>query len=415
MDMGTILAVLGILLAVVALPWVAARIDKTVRRWHHGRTGSYPNDAYLSGMSPVERLAKDRLYYFPKGWVNAVRLWGADADFVSASRLVARYTHELLVVPDELVSRREEIIQQRQREARENGRIFFDGPNTRLLDWRVTASERAGTGRELTQMELDLGPVGWYDFEYLNDAFRNVRSEAGLEAVYEYYVGISKMLKDGTVRHSKLSNMLDSAVTLVANDGFVGYQERSNRVGSVPGRLTSAVAENINRYLDDTDPSDVTRVFHGELDSAPSHNPPGNDYIPVGVPHPLSAVRRGVRSEISPRVADVVSDHHIKLIGLSFDLEALHPDALWAVFVDLPHNDILQFRRLAPGKEHIEGDLRFTPSTFESENTLHLLADERWIPAGKASCIRTIELIDAVRREKRAGYAAAFQYFREAD
>jgi hypothetical protein len=412
--MELVLSIVGLLLAVASLPFLSQWVTKLARRSRQRQKGAYCEPNYLARMSPVERFLKDRLYYYPGGWASAVRLWGADADYVTLHRMTVTYSHTELVVPPEISAQRDAIIQRRRRDAEENGSIFFNGPNTRLIDWRANASEAAGVAREKTCIELRLGPVGWYDYEYLNDAFRGELNQAGLERVYEYYLKASDMLRDGSVRGSKLSNILDNAVVLVTIDGFVGYQERSGRVATVPGRLTSAVAENTNRYLDDVDSSSL-RPIHEEADSEDTHETPGNDYVPMGTPHPFFAAMRGIGAEISPRLRARIGNLHLKLLGLSFDLEALHPDALYAAFIDLSHRQALEWRRRWPGKEHIEGTLRFTPATFDSDETLELLADQRWIPAGKAALVRTIELLEAVQTQHKAKFPETFRFLRDAE
>jgi hypothetical protein len=385
----------GLILAVAALPTVVRRLERRREVRHFNRQRVPDADASLSVMSPVEYLCRDRLYYHMDGWAKAVRLAGADDELIPMDRFEVSYVHTPLTIAPELRTARDDEVRRRLARANSGGKIFFDGPNTRLMQWRLSPREDPLVGREENVLKVDLGPVGWHDFEGLNGAFRARAKIEGLETLYEYYVGISSILRDGSVAESRLSNILDNAVTLVTSDGFVGYQIRSARVSLGEGSLTSSVAENTNRFLDDAE-ADAPLMLHNLKEGADGLS---GDYRPRGVPHPVAAVLRGFSSEVSPEIGPYIGLNNLYVTGLSFDLEGLHPTLLFSAFTRLSHTEVLDMRRRSPGSEHIEGMIYFVPASFEHEETREILSRDGWIPSGQASLIRALEVIRGRSRE----------------
>jgi hypothetical protein len=352
------------------------------------------DESDVETMSPVERLAKAKLYYYPGGWASAIRLFGAADDAVPWSRVEVNYVNVPVPQHPELLLYRKEAIERRRRQAEQNEQIFFNGPNARLVAWRASPRDHIGAARELNFLELTIGPVGWYDYEGLNDAFREIIPAIGSERTYEALIGTAALVRDGDPSKSVLSNILDNAVTLVTTDGFIAYQERGRRVASVPGKLTSAVAENINRYLDETDLLDQTKRLHllteiSEIDETTI----AADYAPTGVPHPFAAAERGIAWELSPRLLDEDGIARLRLTGLSFDLTALHPNALYILPVPFTHDEVINFCQSEPGKEWQEGKLLFMPAYGDLPETRAVLSAPTWVPAGKASVLRALELL----------------------
>lgn len=398
------LGIVGVLLAFATLPAVAQRFERRrdarrVERWSS-------IDPPPASMSTVEATCRDRLYYHIDGWVSALRLFGADDELIPATGLQVAYDATPFKIPPELRKTRDDVVQQKLSAASSTGQIYFDGPNTRLLRWRISPKDDTQVAREANTLEVHLGPVSWYDFEGLNGAFRAQPDAARPEQLYEYYVGLASLLQNGDVAASRLSNILDNAVSLVTCDGFVGYQERSHLVSLGGGLLTSSVAENTNRFLDDASPNDPLFLYNrdNELSDAPT------DYQPKGVPHPLAAVIRGIGSELSPELAANLNLANLYITGISFDLHGLHPSLLFAVFLDLSHPEVLDIARKYPGIEHVEGSLKFIPASLDSGETRSVLRSADWIPSGQASVIRALEVTRGLARRHRTSGTEAIRY-----
>lgn len=403
------LAVISIIFAVVSHPGIARRIERYLAKRRALRTKTYFTAEMESSMDEVEVYAREGIYFFPGGWARAVRLWGADGQNARANEVQIEYVHQAFSRQLELAAAARDAIEKRQEAARLSGKKFFDGPNTRLLGWSANPIDGPGVAREREVVRLKLAPIGWYDYTGLNDALR-VKKSTGILPLYQYYAGLDHVVRDGSVSQSKLSNILDTATTILTKDGFAVYQVRGNAVSAAAERLTSTVAENINRWMDDSDPLNFESLKNPEWAQSRDEQP-DNTYAPVGVPHPFAAVRRGLLSEVSPRLERFLRPGSIRLTGLSFDLEVMHPDALFVAFIDATRSEIEAARHEEPGDEHREGLIKFIPASFDDDETLEVMKSDRWVGAGLASLIRAIQVVDAARRENRWSYSRAFSHF----
>ena len=174
--------------------------------------------------------------------------------------------------------------------------------------------------------------------------------------------------------------------------------------------LTSAVAENINRYLDDSSLSEPRVLINAQPERAEAPPDIALDarYVPAGVPDPFAAVRRGLSSEISPQVSDFVPDEAIKITGIAFDLDIYHPTLLFCIFAPLSHDELLEISRREPGREAYEIVLHSVRADGRDKSTVSLLCDGDWVQTGKASAIRALEVIESIRRQRNCSYAEAF-------
>ncbi len=356
----------------------------------------------------VEEAARDKLYYHPGGWVRAVRLWGAEDVYFTEDRVRVEYEHVPLAIPPELAQARDRTIEAKKKRAEAIGQVFFDGPNTRLLDFRASPVDET-SALEVPALTLRLGPVGWYDYEGLDEAFRETQGDSPPLHVYRYYLKLDALIRDGDVSGSRLSNIMDNAVTIVTEDGHVLYGERSRRV-TYPGGLTCAVAENLNRYLDDADPrtGQLLNRLPSAADGLPENALDGS-YVPRGVPSPFAAARRGLSSEVSPRLDGLYPPSALKVTGLAFGFDILHPSLLFCVFVPASRDEILAMRAQEPGDEAYEQVLRSIPADRNSPEAARVLNLDNWAEGGKASLVRALELIHAVRRRRGCSFADAFQ------
>lgn len=345
-------------------------------------------------LSAIENIAKEKPYCYPGGYVSAIRLFGAQAECFQEERVHFFYEHTALEIDPDLAEMKEKHIAMKVKEAEAKGKQFFNGPNTRLLRWRANPRNDSNVGREEPVLEIHLGPCGWYDYEGLNGAVRTRVGPTAPRETLDYYLGLEDLLTNGSVGQCKLSNIIGTATTIVSSDGYVGFQKRSDRPSAVPRALTSSVAENINRFRDEAKGGKSKDLVHPEdLRERKEKVPAPSDYKPVGVPHPFAAARRGIRDELSPSLLQYVTTDELKLIGLDFDLASFHPDFLFIALFPIPHMQILQACREDPGVEYHEGQLGFVPADLSNKETKELLAVDTWIPSGKASLVRTLEII----------------------
>ena len=117
-------------------------------------------------------------------------------------------------------------------------------------------------------------------------------------------------------------------------------------------------------------------------------------------------------SELSPSLLKFIPGGSALLSGLSFDLGALHPNALFLVVVDLDTAGVAKLCRDDPGKEFYEGRLDFIPADGQDPSTAKVLRDPRWVAAGKASVIRALEVLHAIQRQQGCDLASAIAHVR---
>lgn len=342
-------------------------------------------------MLPLEKAARNRLYYYEGGHVPAIRLFGSDDEYIREDMLHVEYSRSPLKIDYELLKVAEEHIEKKEKEAVEKGQTFFNGPCTRLIGWRASPKSGPGAAGERKELSLDLGPVSWFEYEGLNGRMRDHSLHLTRKRA-EYYIGLSSLLREGSITGSRLSNVMDCGVTVLTSDGYIGYQERGNINSSVPGWYTSAVAENINRFLDDTSTDHAGALVNPEGTSTVADH----EYQPKGIPHPYATVKRGIREELSAKLLNVIPPNGIRVTGLALDLTSLGLSLLFMVLLDLPKREVLKLYRKRPGKDKDEGQLLFALPNSTEVTTQEVLAKEPWVPGGKASFVRSIELIESV-------------------
>ena len=364
-------------------------------------------------LTAVERYARHRLFFGPTGHASAVRLFGADDEFFAERYTRNIYRHEPYVSPLDLLPHRNRILQQKEEEAKKRGALLFNGPNTRLLEWRANPITSSDIATERRTLDLVLGPVGWFDYEGLNEAFREQTARGDVLEACLRYVGLEAVVENGSVSTCQLSNIVDTGSILLTRDGFFGYQKRGERVSAVPHSFTTGVAENINRHLDDADPNDSKKLFNPNPDGPLPDEACSNDYIPRGVPHPFAAVRRGLGEEVSRLLFPSVGPNAIKLMSVSFDLDVVHPNLLFLIAVDSTVEEVLRVARAQPGRDYFEGHLRFVRADAAAFAANADIAAGKWVPAGKAALFRALELVEALRSRRALTFGQAFELLRD--
>ena len=341
---------------------------------------------------------KSGLYHGRLGHVLALRLWGADDQFVPIDRVHVTYQHEPYIRPASLQEESQWFCRAKEVQCRASNIDFFDGPCARLLSWQAGTRDQQAAATEPVDMHLQLAPVSWYDYEGCNGARAADATMHHSAKFVEALVSLQRIFETGDISQNKLPNILDTATTVLTSDGYLAYTTRGPHI-TFSGKLTSAVAENINRYFDDTNDGDPTSLVHSKRSRYRSRLRRDRNYAPHGIPHPLAAALRGIEEELSPDLLKYIAPESLKVTGLCFDLGTFHPTLLLCVAVPLSAENIERLCLRHPGRDHRkEVRLSFVPS-YEDNPIQELLALPNWLPGGQASLYRAYELISALRRD----------------
>lgn len=320
-----------------------------------------------------------RMYQAAEGEIPALRLVGAYDEYFPASaiRVVCRDTPYLL--PHKMRESEDAIITTLTATAKSRNAPFFDGPHTRLMDFNFTNAKGAD---EQKILELTLGPIGWYHFS-VAEWHTNMASTPELAQ----WVDIERIRQTGSVVHTSLPNILDTATTLVTSDGVLIFSQRGSQVSAGSGLLTSAVAENIHVEKDHS----LSEAFNSDL------------------PSPFRAALRGIEEELSPMVLEAfLSDsRQLLCLGLSYSLVDYHPNILFLGVVPLSFAELLDMCKRHPGRDFFEGKLLGCSLTHSATELNSALRRSDWTGGGKASFFRAIEFIRAFSSKRGVSIQAA--------
>jgi hypothetical protein len=109
-------------------------------------------------------------------------------------------------------------------------------------------------------------------------------------------------------------------------------------------------------------------------------------------------------------MTDYVPDAGIKLTGFDFGLDTLQPFALWIVLVTLTAKQFEDQCVDDPGKASEEQEIRFVSAEFDAPETQQVLARKDWVPGGKASFVRAIELIAEIGQKQKIPATKVFDF-----
>lgn len=367
--------------------------------------GNAGSDGRGSATSPWLDL-REWLYNYPGGLVWAVQLWGSAHQSVDETSVRFKYTHEPIKPSVRNEPGYDELVKREKRKAVEHNGIFFNGPCARLLNFHVSPRDGSGVASEKPVMSLHLGPVGWYEYTFLRERYEKAGEIKDLGSKSAEMIDLAGLLQKGRASGSRTSNILDTATTLLTIDGYVAYQSRSSRVSASPFDLTSSVAENINRWKDECSYAhperlvDLTRWYSSAMEA-------DSNYPPEGFPNPFWTVRRGINDELAIGLHEHVLPGGLRLTGISFDLRAGHPDLLFVAFMDLTSEQIQRAYKERKGAEADEGRLRFVRPNFEDDELQAILAEQNWAAGGKASLVRAVQYLDAIRTIDKSDYSQA--------
>jgi hypothetical protein len=320
----------------------------------------------------LDSILRDRCYHFRGIHVPAVRIVGAAEEWFSSNEIIVKIEEIPYALPAILQSRRPAILAMLEESAHQNGQLFFNGQAVYLRDYAFTVHNRATEARSL---KITLGPLDFFDYavaRYFSDAIMEGRGAYRLSD----FLNVNDIAVGSKVRND-LSNIVDTATTLLTSDGVLIYSQRSQDVQIRPMWCTSAVAETMS----------------GTLDNVFLENPQRQ------LPAPFDTVLRGIREELSPRLCEIVIEQgfqSILCLGMSFDLEGFHPNLLFLVAMAKTFGEIQQLCREFPGRDFFEGKLIGCDIETGTEEMLNALANRSWTPGGVASVIRTLEFVNSI-------------------
>lgn len=322
------------------------------------------------------------------GFAQAIKLLGSGSACWSKDEVVVEYDH----IPFQIDEGAREAAEQYVQQVRAKDRNAFNGPAARLLHF---SNEIVDVNREIRHVKLRLGPVDWFQYLGLNARYRD-------EKVQEHNAQLPKLIGLDSLLASKIdsslrfvTSILGTASTMVSRDGFLFFSIRPASGVERPATATSSIAENISRYLDDGFKENPSRRINKLV--PPKELPPeAEGYVPKGTPNPFATVQRGIQEEIS---ACIVPES-IKMTGICYDLESLHPDLLFLVPVNLTAREIEASFEGLRGVDDFEIDgLKKVKWTFRNDQTLISIHHLPWISSGKASLIRALQICEALSSE----------------
>ncbi|SRR5258708_39465595 len=151
-------------------------------------------------------------YWLGAHSTEAIRLSGADSEFFPPKNIEIEINNSIYDMPLKIRVVREEILERLKREAKEKGRQFFDGPHTRLVDFRATPRDAT----EEKHLELTLGPIDWYDYSVVNEVYAQHKSIESM--TIDGFIDLDEVA-DGCIRNVKLTNILCTDITILTLDG----------------------------------------------------------------------------------------------------------------------------------------------------------------------------------------------------
>jgi hypothetical protein len=310
------------------------------------------------------------LYHWDRAVADAVRLIGAADECFPPERIHVSFENGTYSVPPLLQQDRRQVFKALEKERLERKFPLFDGPCVRLAS--CDASPRDAS--EDKHLELVLGRMTWYDYVLANQRFNDpliIPPPIGCNIAD--FVNLDALARTGELRFSKLSNILNTYLTLTTSDGFIVYSQRGGRVACYQNLFISAVSENLHPDKDGTfGPLPAESLFH--------------------------TVARGISEELSPMLVPSSPSTDILLLGIAFQRMAYHPGLLFYLPLSQTRSQLEAVCRQFRGTDFQEGRLRFAKLGEDAEIE-DALSREEWFAGGKASVIRTLEYLSSVGKK----------------
>jgi hypothetical protein len=330
----------------------------------------------------LEHRLFDKLYHYEDATAIALRLVGSGVESFAMNEVSVLTTDEGYHFPEQYRAQREELIHEFHEEAASKHRLIFNGLATRLRSYQIVVPDPI---TEKKSLRLVLGPLEYFDFAVVRRLSDAALEDGGVDRI-EDFVDIDAIAAGADLASNSLSNIVDTVTTAVSSDGYLLFVNRSRQVSFRDGWHTCAVAEGIQAAKDGIDFASPAEI--------------------LGLPY--RTVMRGISEELSPRLTEIIGGRdgqkHLRMLGMSFDLEGFHPDLIFLLVIPLKQYEIRKICREFPGVDApVEGALRWHYIGDGAHDIVRTLATTKWTPGGAASVIRSLEYLDALSREKQLG------------
>ena len=279
----------------------------------------------------------------------------------SPLKVGVRYDPARMTVPASLLQKGvyKQLADKAEKNARDKGYQYFNGPNTRLLRVTQELTDQTASGHEESGIMLEVGPLSWEQFTVLNCFLdQDVPGESGCGTLRQQFASRRMLFENTTdLRWCELSNLLTVHMIPITSDGYGLVTVRNPKTVSIAGsKLGSGITENIHRYLDEASAGHLdVRLHELMLPIEASKNVP-IDYSPRGVPSPLLTAQRGFLEEVSERLYfDIRGDEHrFKFLNVVFDLKLFIPKLIGIVELEVNSDELRRMIHESPGKDHGE-------------------------------------------------------------
>ncbi len=317
-------------------------------------------------------------------------------DHVTPLEVGARYIHQPLVLPQKVRPHFDKLVAVAKAKAADAGQPYWNGPNTRLLRIVEPNSRKLADGKEQRGIVLELGPVSWDEFKALNASMDVDLFTGKQKTIREAYAHRQKLYQNAPdLRWCQLSNLLVVNITPITSDGFGIVLHRGlYGVSGGEGKIGN-VDEQIERYLDEAHPHDLTRRIN--LPAAPDKSF-GAGYKPSGIPSPFLAAIRGISEEVSTEVARRASEDYsrVKFLNVIMDLTFFIPHLVGIVELGMSKSEADRLRQEKVGKDHSEGIPEFLRLDLKDKRTSTLVSQVQfWTPPGLSAFISALKFWEA--------------------
>lgn len=331
--------------------WKSSRVKKAIPDSEVKRTKLLARCEQLgiSGDLPGRASKKD--------WVVAhnriLRDVGAlTAGFSKLPDVSVEYAPDPLARPKELAAMWATLARRVEERARQPGmpRAYRNLGNTRLIS--VTQQDRVSQRRLPVAsggIHLQLGPVSWEEYCVLNTLLDepDIIPNSTIRATH---ASIDKLREhQGDLSWCQLSNILPVAIVPITNDGFALVRKRQDcNVGTTANCWTSGISENIDRFLDEPDGSNIRRLHRIDAEADARSTV---DYNPSSAPSPYLAAQRGMREEVSKDMGDRLPIDCYSFLCVSFNFKLFHPVLSGIAELPLSREEAAAMRERSPGTD----------------------------------------------------------------